>query len=89
MKIHEDKIILKFDLPEFERDEIKVKFPDNRIHVTASRHKQIKQRQNGFFHDEKTSCDFEYETTLPKNVYTKNAKIDFSRGVLKIEIPKH
>lgn len=88
MKNHSNEVLFEFDLPEFKRDEIKVKFHNSLIYIIASKRTEIKEERKGFMHDETTSKSFEYKATLPESAYTKNAKIEFEKGVLKIRIPK-
>lgn len=88
MKNHDDRILFEFPLPDFKRDEIKIKFHDHWIYIEASSRDEIKEERKGFSHDETTLRKFDYKAALPENAYTRNAKIDFQNGVLRIEIPK-
>ena len=88
MKNNHDKILLEFQLPGFNRDDIKIKFHKGWVHILASKKTEIKEQRKGFFHDETTSKVFEYRAALPNEAYPTNAKIDFQGEVLRIMIPK-
>lgn len=88
MKDGGDNVLLEFGLPGFKRDDIKIKFHGKSVSIRASMKSEILEERTDYLHDEKMSSVFTYESSLPKNVDTRKAKIDFNRGILRIRIPK-
>lgn len=78
---------LKFELPGFERKDIKVNIKDNFASISAEKKQEKKMHKKDFFHQEKTYRSFSYSTTLP-SVNPKKARIEFRGGVLRVRIPK-
>ncbi len=87
MKENSKEVLLEFNLPDFRKQDVKVKLTKNSLGITAQRKTEKKVQRKGFFHKESSSHVFNYATTLP-NVDAKKAKITFTKGVLKIKAPK-
>ena len=87
MKNNKKNIELEFALPEFSKDDIKVRLGKNFAQISANKGigKEIKRKD--FFHKEKTFRSFSYSTTLPL-INPKEAKTEFKKGVLRIKAPK-
>mgnify|MGYP000713435263 CR=1 FL=1 len=87
MKNNSKEVILKFNLPEFNKKDINVRLLRNSISVKAEKKKESRVQKKDFFHQEKSQKIFNYTTTIP-TINPKKAKIEFKRGVLEIRAPK-
>ena len=87
MKENSKEVILEFALPEFKKDDIKIKFTENAVSVQAGRKIEKETQRKDFFHQEKTERSFNYTTTVP-SINPSKAKIFFKGGILKISVPK-
>jgi len=87
MKTDSKKVVLDFKLPDFKREEIKVKLSKNLLWVKADRKHKKKTQKKDFFHSEQAHQKFYYSTTLPK-INPKKAKVEFKKGVLKIIVQR-
>jgi len=87
MKNNTKDVVLEFKLPEFKREEIKIKLTSNSAIIRAFKRTNNEIKKKDFFHKESYQNAFNYITNLPY-VDHKNAKIDFKKGILRISIPK-
>ncbi len=87
MEHNSKEVVLEFNLPEFSKKDIKVKLSKNSVAIEAKKSIEKKVQRRDFFHDEKTSHAFSYQTTIPA-INPKKAKVEFKKGVLKIRAPK-
>jgi len=87
MKNNKKEVVIEFDLPNFKRDDIKIKLSKNSASILAERKIEKEVERKDFYHKEMSSGNFVYKTTLP-NINPKKAKISFKGGVLKIIAPK-
>lgn len=78
---------LKFELPGFEKKDIKVNIYPNSASITAQKEHEKKIKKENFLHHERSHRSFSYLTTLPPVNHGK-AKTEFKNGILKIKIPK-
>ena len=87
MLITDKDIRMEFNLPYFKKNEIKVRINKNSAEIRGEKKHESKIKRKDFFHEERHSHSFHYATTLP-NVNPKKAKMTFSKGKLKIKVPK-
>lgn len=81
------EVKLKFELPGFERKNIKIKLGKDKAEIKAEKKTESRVKRKDFFHEEKSYRSFSYYTTLPK-INPGKAKIEFKKGVLRIVAPK-
>lgn len=81
------EVILKFNLPHFQRSDIDINIGKNSIAIRASRKTSKNVKKKEFFHSEKSASSFDYLTSTPL-INPKKAKIEFKKGVLKIKAPR-
>jgi len=81
------EVKLEFKLPEFKKEDIKVKFGKNSFAIKAEKNLEKSVQRKDFFHQEKSQKAFSYSTTLP-GINPKKAKAEFRKGILKISAPK-
>ncbi|MCW8966781.1 MAG: Hsp20/alpha crystallin family protein [Candidatus Pacearchaeota archaeon] len=87
MKTNKDNIILEFNLSEFKEKDINVEVSNNSIDVSAYKKDEKEVKKKDFFAEEKTQKSFVYNSSLP-SVDAGNVKKSFSKGILKIVIPR-
>jgi len=81
------EVVLEFNLPNFEREDLDIKLSENSLIIRGLKKHKRKIKQQDFFHYEKSAQKFYYATTLPK-INKDKAKIEFKKGILKIKVPK-
>ena len=87
MKNNSKEVSLDFNLPDFSKKDIKIKFSKGNVVIKAEKKQEKHVKRKDFFHEEKIYRKFDYSTTLPE-VNSKKAKIKFNQGKLNIKIPK-
>lgn len=80
-------VVMEFDLPEFEREDIFVKVERNKVHIEAKKKDEKRVDEDDFKWFEKSSRSFNYVSSLPP-VIGKDAKVEFEKGILRITVPK-
>jgi HSP20 family protein len=85
---HDDKEVnLEFNLPGFEKKDIKVNLTDDKVEITAEKTHEKKIKNKGFFHEEKSYRSFYYHTNIPA-INANKSKVEFKNQKLKITAPK-
>ena len=87
MKESSKEIELEFELPGFEKKDIKVKLGKNFASINAEKRESCKVKKKNYFHEEKVYRSFKYSTTLP-SINPKKAKTEFKQNKLRIVAPK-
>ena len=87
MKNTKKEVVFEFPLPGFEKEDINVKLTKDSLIIKAQKKHKKKIQKKDFFHFEKQKQNFFYATTLPE-IDTKKSKIDFKKGILKINAVK-
>lgn len=87
MKETKKEIVFEFPLLGFDKDDVDVKLTKNSLLIKAQKKHKRKIHRPNFFHFEKQKHNFFYATTLPE-IDSKKTKITFTKGILKIKLPK-
>ncbi|MGD9276721.1 MAG: Hsp20/alpha crystallin family protein [Candidatus Pacearchaeota archaeon] len=87
MKANSKEVKLEFNLPDFDRRDIRIRLSDDMLWIKADKKHKSREKKKDFFHVESSHQRFYYHMTLPK-IDFKKAKIDFKKGVLKITAPR-
>jgi len=87
MKHNSKEVVLEFSLPEFKKEDIKVRFAKNSVVIKAEKKLEKKIQRKDFFHQEKIQRNFNYATTLP-TINPKKAKAEFKKGILRISVER-
>ena len=87
--VEDDKeYLIKAELPEVKKDDVKVTVHDNVLDITGER-EQMKEEQGRKFHRvERSYGSFERSFALPVDVDPAKLLAEFKEGVLKVHIPK-
>ena len=83
-----NKIIIRADLPGFEKKDVSVRMVDNRLIIDAEQSKESKDIGDNYFRRERRYGSFHREIQLPEEVNDNMANAEMKNGVLTIEIPK-
>ena len=79
--------LLKADLPEMKKDDVRVTVEDGGLCVFGER-KSVKEDQKRKFHRiERSYGNFRRSFTLPEDADSKKVTADFRDGVLKVHLP--
>jgi HSP20 family protein len=83
----EREYLLKADLPEMKKDDVRVTVEDNILSVSGER-KSEKEDQNRKFHRiERAFGSFRRSFTLPEDADSTKVTAEFHDGVLKVHLP--
>jgi HSP20 family protein len=79
--------LLKADLPEMKKDDVRVTVEDGILSVSGER-KSVKEDQKKKFHRiERSFGNFRRSFTLPENADSTKVTAEFHDGVLKVHLP--
>ena len=85
---HDDKIIIKAELPGIEKEDIHVDLKSGVVTLSGERSHEKEVKEENFLHKERVYGKFSRSFSLPEGLDTDKIEADFKNGVLKIEIPK-
>ena len=83
-----DRVFVKFKLPGVSQGDIHLKITDEFLEVMADRKNVAEAKVRGMTASRGQYSRFYRRISLPVAVSHKSAKVDFSRGVLKISLRK-
>jgi HSP20 family protein len=84
----EGEVIIKVDLPGFNKDEVAVKLTEDTVDISAQhKEKKIEQTEK-MYRSERKMGSFRRFLTLPAKVDFSKTDAKFENGVLTIKVPK-
>jgi len=84
----EAEFILKADLPDVRKEDVKVEFEDGVLTVEGERKQEKEEKGKRFHKVERAYGRFVRRFALPTDVDGDNAKAEFKDGVLHVHLPK-
>jgi HSP20 family protein len=84
----EKEYLLKTDLPEMKKDEIKVDVENGVLSVSGERKAEKEEKNKKFHRIERSYGSFLRSFTLPEDADGAKVSADFKEGVLKVHLPK-
>ncbi|HXG93199.1 MAG TPA: Hsp20/alpha crystallin family protein [Blastocatellia bacterium] len=84
----ENAFLIKVELPEVSREDVKVNLDDNTLSITGERRLENEEKRDGYHRVERAYGQFYRSFTLPSNVNTEAINAQFKDGVLRLSIPK-
>jgi HSP20 family protein len=84
----EDALLLVFDLPGLQEEEIQVELDDNVLTVSGERRRQSELKQDEYFRYERRFGAFSRSVALPAGVKDDQINASYENGVLEIRVPK-
>ena len=84
----ENAFLIKLDLPEVNRDDVKVSLHENTLSISGERRFENEQKRENYHRVERSYGQFYRSFTLPPNVDTTAIDAKFKDGVLRLTLPK-
>lgn len=84
----EDELIIRANLPGFDKGDIKIRATENTIEIAASKKEEKREKTETMFRAERKMGALRRAFTLPTEVDPDTAKTSFERGVLEIRLKK-
>jgi HSP20 family protein len=84
----ETSFLVKMELPEIAREDVKVNLNENTLSVTGERRLENEERRESYHRVERAYGQFYRSFTLPPNVNTEEINAEFKDGVLRLTLPK-
>ena len=84
----EESFLLKVELPEVNKEDVKVNLDDNVLSITGERRFEHEDKRDGYHRVERSYGQFYRSFTLPPNVNAEKINAGFKDGVLRLTLPK-
>lgn len=84
----ENAYLIKLELPEVSREDVKVNFHDNTLSVSGERRFENEDKRESYHRVERNYGQFYRSFTLPPNVNVEAINAQFKDGMLRLTIPK-
>jgi len=83
-----DSFLIKVELPEVSKEDVKVSLDDNKLSLSGERKVEHEDKRDGYHRVERSYGQFYRSFTLPPNVNTEAINAQFKDGVLRLTLPK-
>ena len=83
-----DNIVLKADLPEVSQNDVDISVQGNTLTIKGERKRENEVQEKDFYRMERSYGTFTRSFSLPPTVDTEKIDASFSKGVLKVTLPK-
>ena len=84
----ENAFLIKVDLPEINKEDVKVNLNENVLSLTGERRFEHEDKRDGYHRVERSYGQFYRSFTLPPNVNVEAINAEFRDGVLRLTLPK-
>jgi HSP20 family protein len=84
----ENAFVIKLELPEVSRDEVKVSLNENTLSISGERRVENEEKRENYHRVERSYGQFYRSFTLPPNVNSEQINAQFKDGVLRLTLPK-
>ena len=84
----EGSIVVKADIPEIDRKDVKIKVEENVLTLSGERRMDKEVKEESYHRIERSYGSFSRSFTLPGTVDQEKITATFKDGVLKIDLPK-
>jgi HSP20 family protein len=84
----EDALVLAFDIPGLNEDEIQIELDDNVLTVSGQRERKHEVKQDDYFRYERRFGSFSRSVALPAGIRDEDINAQYEHGVLEIRVPK-
>jgi HSP20 family protein len=82
-----DRLVIRADLPGLTKDDIHVEVKDDAVTIRGERQHEHEERQEGYFHSERSYGSFFRSIPLPDGALADKADASFRDGVLEVTVP--
>src|SRR5437667_10178269 len=83
----EHEYLLKADLPEIKKDDLRITVEDGILCVSGERKSEKEDQRRKFHRVERSYGSFQRSFTLPEDTDSKKVTAEFRDGVLKVHLP--
>jgi HSP20 family protein len=84
----EAEYVIKLELPEVSKDDVKVNLNDQTLSISGERRIENEEKRDGYQRIERSYGQFYRSFTLPPNVNSGAISAQFKDGVLRLTLPK-
>jgi HSP20 family protein len=84
----DDALVLAFDLPGLNEDEINIELNDNVLTVSGRREREHERKEDNFYRWERRFGEFSRSVALPAGVTENDVNASYENGVLEVRVPK-
>ena len=84
----ENEYVIKLELPEVGREDVKVNLNDQTLSISGERKIENEDKRDGYHRIERSYGQFYRSFTLPPNVNAEAINAQFKDGVLRLTLPK-
>ena len=84
----EKEYLIKADLPEVRKEDLKVSVQDNVLSINGERVLQREEKNKKYHRVERAYGAFSRSFTLPRDADGAKVSADFKEGILKVRVPK-
>ena len=84
----DDKYHVRMELPGVTKDDVKISFTDDVLHVSGEKKNEKNEEQKNYHHYERRYGKFERAFRIHSDVIDDKIEATFKDGVLNIELPK-
>ena len=84
----ENEFLLKIELPEMSKEDIKVNLNDNTLAISGERKFENEEKRDGYHRVERRYGQFYRSFTLPPNVKVEAIAAEYKDGVLRMTLQK-
>jgi HSP20 family protein len=81
--------LVKADLPEMKKDEVKVTVENGILSISGERKSEKEEKNKKFHRIERSYGSFERTFTIPEDADAAKMKAEFKDGVLRVHVPKN
>ena len=84
----QDSFLIKVDLPEIGREDVKVNLDENTLSISGERRVENEAKRENYHRVERSYGQFYRSFTIPPNVNLEAINAQFKDGVLRLTLPK-
>ena len=84
----DQEYLVKADLPEIKKDDVKVTVENGNLSITGERKSEKEEKKKRYHRIERSYGSFQRTFTFPEDADATKVKAEFKDGVLKVHLPK-
>jgi HSP20 family protein len=84
----QDAFLLKLELPEVSKEDIKVNLNENVLSISGERRFENEDKRDGYHRVERSYGQFYRSFTLPPNINAEAINAEYKDGMLRLSLPK-
>ncbi len=88
VKEEDNHVVVSAELPGIDQKDIDVTVTRDSVRISGEKKHEEEKEERGYYHRETSYGSFERVVDLPAEIDENKAEAEFSKGVLKIRLPK-